>query len=79
MPQNLILIIIIQTNQKNHLKKNIVKKIIILTLLIANIYLILGCDFNQNKEIIAEQRIGELSRIVLINTSSEPSFCLLLT
>tara|TARA_B100000700_G_C15049950_1_gene859784 strand:+ start:58 stop:1074 length:1017 start_codon:yes stop_codon:yes gene_type:complete len=51
-----------------------VKKIIILTLLIANIYLILGCNFNQNKEIIAEQRIGELSRIVLINTSSEPSF-----
>ena len=49
------------------------KKIIILTLLIANIYLILGCNFNQNKEIIAEQRIGELSRIVLINTSSEPS------
>ena len=34
------------------------KKIIILTLLIANIYLILGCNFNQNKEIIVN-RINE--------------------
>ena len=50
------------------------KKITIILLLVTNLYLILGCDFDQNKEILAEQKIGEFSRIVLVNTSSKPSF-----
>ncbi|MBP06122.1 MAG: DUF5050 domain-containing protein [Dehalococcoidia bacterium] len=49
-------------------------KTIIIKILCLSIFLINGCSFASNKAILAEQKIGDFSRIVLINTTSSPSF-----
>ena len=48
------------------LKKYIVNKTIIIKILCLSIFLINGCSFASNKAILAEQKIGDFSRIVLI-------------
>ncbi len=49
-------------------------KTIIIKILCLTVFLFSGCSFNSNQAILAEQKIGDYSRIVLINTSSNPSF-----
>jgi len=51
-----------------------VNKTIIIKILCFAVFLFYGCSFNSNQTILAEQNIGDYSRIVLINTSSNPAF-----
>lgn len=54
--------------------KFIENKIIIIIISVLSIFVISSCSFNSNRTILAEQKIGDFSRIVLINSSSKPSF-----
>ncbi|MEC7838183.1 MAG: hypothetical protein VX523_05640 [Chloroflexota bacterium] len=54
--------------------KFIENKKLIIVILILSVFVVSSCSFDSNRSILAEQKIGDFSRIILINSSSKPAF-----